>query len=67
MILVSMDIPECKTELAPAKKPQALVLKRKSVDMINTGLFLHTAVAAAVKKVPVPVMSWNSPIRLKDI
>ena len=40
-----------------AKKPQALVPKRPNVEIKNTGRFPHTAAAAAVKKVPVPVVS----------
>lgn len=54
-------------ELTPAKKPQALVLKRNNVEMTKTGRLPHTAAEAAVKKVPPPVVSCNSPTKLNDI
>jgi hypothetical protein len=54
-------------DLTPAKKPQALVPKRNIVEMAKTGRLPHTAAAAAVKKVPPPVVSCNSPTKLKDI
>ena len=49
------------------KKPQAFVPRRKIVETINTGLFPHTAAAAAVKNVPLPVVSCNAPTILNDI
>jgi hypothetical protein len=54
-------------DLTPAKKPQALVPKRNIVEVTKTGRLPHTAAAAAVKKVPPPVVSCNSPTKLNDI
>lgn len=50
----------------PAKKPHALVPKRKSVEIMNTGRLPQTAAAAAVKNVPEPVASCSRPTRLND-
>lgn len=49
------------------KNPQAFVPRSKIVETINTGLFPHTAAAAAVKKVPLPVVSCNVPTILNEI
>jgi hypothetical protein len=54
-------------DLTPAKKPQALVPKRNIIEMTMTGRLPHTAAAAAVKKVPLPVVSCNIPTKLNDI
>jgi hypothetical protein len=56
-----------KLKKLPAKNPQALVPKRKRVEMRNTGRLPHTAAAAAVKNVPEPVVICRSPTREKDI
>lgn len=49
-----------------AKKPHAFVPSKNKVDTIKTGLFPHTAAAAAVKNVPEPVVSCSKPTTLKD-
>jgi len=54
-------------KMPPAKNPQALVPNKKRVGIRNTGLFPHTAAAAAVKKVPDPVVICSKPTREKEI
>lgn len=51
----------------PAKNPQALVASNPIVEMKNTGRFPQIAAAAAVKKVPLPVVIWRRPTRLNEI
>ena len=66
-LVVSTGLLDYKMLLTPAKNPQALAPKRENVEMRNTGLFPHTAAAAAVKKVLDPVAICSSLTKLTDI
>lgn len=52
--------------LTPAKKPHAFVASKNKVEMRKTGRLPHTAAAAAVKNVPLPVVICKRPVRLND-